>query len=302
MSWLIFAFSGPILWAISTHIDKYLVERYFKNSSVAVFMIFTALTGLLLLPFIFFYHPEVFSLNLKSIGVIAFSGILYISAMIFYLQALQSEEASVVVPFFQAAPLFGFALAYIILGETLSHMQMLGGLFIIAGTIFLSLRFNSKKAKIKTRLIVLMLICAFLLSLSSIIFKFFAVHDEFWVTTFWTFAGEALFGIVLLAIPSYSKQFFSLIKSNLGAVLAIDGANELINIAGGIGVNFSLLLAPISLVQAISSTTILFVFLFGILLTVFFPTLGREDMSVKNLAQKMVSAVLVVLGVLIINR
>jgi hypothetical protein len=28
MSWLAFAFSGPILWAISTHIDKYLVEKY----------------------------------------------------------------------------------------------------------------------------------------------------------------------------------------------------------------------------------------------------------------------------------
>ena len=32
MSWLFFAFSGPVLWAISTHLDKYLVERFFKHS------------------------------------------------------------------------------------------------------------------------------------------------------------------------------------------------------------------------------------------------------------------------------
>src|SRR4051812_16445583 len=27
--WLLYAFSGPVFWAISTHIDKYLVDRYF---------------------------------------------------------------------------------------------------------------------------------------------------------------------------------------------------------------------------------------------------------------------------------
>lgn len=302
MTWLIFAFSGPILWAASTHIDKYLVERYFKYSRVAVLMIFTALIGLLLLPFILIYHPEVFNLDWRSVTVIIFSGVLYMSAMIFYLQALQSEEASVVAPFFQAAPLFGFALAYLVLGEVLSRTQMLGGLLILAGTVFLSLRFNSQKAKIKTRLVVLMLTCAFLLALSSVIFKFFAVQDEFWVTTFWTYAGEALFGFGLLAIPSYFKQFFSMLRSNTGAVLAVNGANELINLGGGIGTRFALLLAPLSLVQAIGSTTTLFVFLFGILLSLFFPMLGREDLSAKNLIQKGISAVLIVLGVLIINQ
>jgi hypothetical protein len=45
MPWLIYAFSGPVLWALSTHIDKYLVERYFKQGSVAVLMVFTAIIG-----------------------------------------------------------------------------------------------------------------------------------------------------------------------------------------------------------------------------------------------------------------
>jgi drug/metabolite transporter (DMT)-like permease len=50
MAWLFFAFSGPVLWAVSTHFDKYLVERYFKHSDVAVLLLFTALSGLLTLP------------------------------------------------------------------------------------------------------------------------------------------------------------------------------------------------------------------------------------------------------------
>src|SRR5208282_3983481 len=124
MSWLVFAFSGPVLWAISTHFDKYLVEQYFKHSDVAVLLLFTA-----------FYEPAITSPGLGSIALIMCSGILYIGALLFYLRALQSEEASVVSPFFQAAPLFGYVLAYLFLGETLSIQQMAGGALIVIGTL-----------------------------------------------------------------------------------------------------------------------------------------------------------------------
>ena len=46
--WLLFAFSGPVLWAVCIHLDKYLVSRYFAQSSVAVLLVFSALFGLLI--------------------------------------------------------------------------------------------------------------------------------------------------------------------------------------------------------------------------------------------------------------
>jgi drug/metabolite transporter (DMT)-like permease len=52
MSWVVYAFSGPVLWAISVHLDKYLVDRFFKESNVVVLLLFTSLVGVLLLPFI----------------------------------------------------------------------------------------------------------------------------------------------------------------------------------------------------------------------------------------------------------
>jgi hypothetical protein len=45
VSWVVYAFSGPVLWAISVHLDKYLVERFFKHSDVAVLLLFTAFAG-----------------------------------------------------------------------------------------------------------------------------------------------------------------------------------------------------------------------------------------------------------------
>ncbi len=301
MSWLLFAFSGPVFWALSTHVDKYLVERYFKEGSVAVLLVFTALIGLLLLPFVGYYQPGAFKIPLVDILVIAASGALYMSAMFFYLQALQSEEASVVAPFFQTSPLFAYALAYLFLGEFLSGGQLLGGALIILGAFIISIRGGSK-ARFNSRLALLMLACSFLLALSSVLFKFFAIQDEFWTTIFWTYAGEAVFGFVLLAIPSCWRQLRAMLRANTGAVLAVNGANELINLAGNLGVGYAMLLAPIALVRAISSTTLLFIFVFGVLLTLFAPSLGREDLSPRNLLRKGLAAVLVGAGVLLISH
>ena len=306
MSWLVFAFSGPILWAASTHMDKYLVERYFKESNVAVLLIFTALIGLVALPFIWLLEPRVVTVGLANAALMASSGLLYMGAMLFYLRALQSEEASVVAPFFQAAPLFGFVLGYVALGEILSPVQMTGGALIVAGTVLVSLRADLRKSNLRTnfngRLAALMLACALSLAVSSLIFKIFALRDEFWPTTFWMFAGEALFGAGLLAIVSYRRQFIALLRSNPGAVLSINAANELINLGGGLGTRFALVLAPLSLVQAIGSTTTLFVFGFGVALSLFFPALGRENLSGRELLQKGLAAVLVAAGAVLVTR
>src|ERR1035437_2731794 len=137
--WLLFAFSGPILWAASTHIDKYLVEKYFKNSDTAVLMVFTALIGLVMIPFILVFQPGTLSLPLLSITVMIVSGILYMGTMLFYLQAIQSAEASVVAPLFQTLILFTFILGYFILGETLSWTNGIGAGLIVIGALTLSL-------------------------------------------------------------------------------------------------------------------------------------------------------------------
>jgi uncharacterized membrane protein len=291
-----------VLWAISVHFDKYLVERFFKDSNVAVLLVFTALVGVLLLPFIWYYEPTVLSPSAGSIALIIFAGILYMTALLLYLQALQSEEASVVAPFFQAGPLFGYVLAYFVLGETLSPQQMAGGVLIIVGALIVSIRFGQSMRMFKARLAMLMLACGFIMALASLIFKVFAIRVEFWTTTFWMFVGEGIFGAALLMIPSYRKQFITLVRANTAALLSINASNELINLGGGLGNRYALLFAPLSIVQAIGSTTTLFVFAFGIVLSVFFPGFGRENLSGRELAQKGMAAVIVAIGVALVTR
>ncbi len=301
MPWPFFAFSGPVLWAISVHLDKYLVERFFKDSNVAVLLVFTAFIGVVMLPVIWYFDPTVVRLDIKSIAIIGASGLLYMGGMLFYLRALQSEEASVVAPFFQASPLFGYVLADLVLGETLSPMQMAGGLLIIVGALIVSIRFGQRH-EFKFRLAALMLTCGFVLAVATLIFKVFAIKVAFWTTTFWLFVGEAVFGAVLLMIGQYRREFTALLRQNTGELLSINASNELINLGGGLGNRYALLFAPLSIVQAIGSTTTLFVFAFGVVISVVYPRFGRENLSGRELAQKGIAAAFVAAGVALVTH
>jgi drug/metabolite transporter (DMT)-like permease len=299
--WLLYAFSGPLLWAASTHIDKYLVDKYFRHSDTAVLIVFTAFLGVLALPVIWLAEPRVLALPWTATAVMTVSGILYMGAILFYLRAIQSEEASVVAPLFQANTVFTFLLGLIILQELPRWQQLAGAALVVGGALGLSLDKKLHFGSFKPRLVLLMCAATFVLALSSVVFKFFAVHDEFWSTTFWTFAGEGLFGAAILAVPKYRGQFVKLLRKNPGAVIGVNAANELINLGGGLGVRYASLLAPVGLVSAISATSTFFVFLFGILLTLFFPRIGREDLSPRNVIQKAAGGVLIMAGVVMIQ-
>lgn len=299
--WLLYAFSGPLFWALSTHIDKYLVDKYFRHSDTAVLMVFTALLGVIALPAIWAFEPRVMQLSSLAIGVMIVSGILYMGAMLFYLRAIQSEEASVVAPLFQASTLFTFLLGLILLHELPRWQQLVGVVVVLGGATGLSLDKHLNLSSFKPRLVLLMTAATFIVALSGVVFKFFAVHDEFWSTTFWTFVGEGLFGGAILAMPRYRRQFWTLFRRNPGPVIGVNAANELINLGAGLGVRYASLLAPVALVSAVSATTSFFVFLFGILLTLFFPRWGREDLSGRNVIQKAVGGILIMAGVALIE-
>ena len=299
MNWVLLAFLGPVLWAISTHIDKYLVERFFKDSGVGALLIFTALIGLVGLPIIAAF-VDVTTLGTTGIAVTAVSGLMYLTAIYFYLRALQQEEASVIAPLFQTSTLFTYVIAFFVLHEKPTPLRLVGGLLMMTSAIVASYE-PGRRMRFKLGIVLPLLGCTATLAASSVMFKFFAIKDAFWPVTFWSFAGQAVFGVVLLSIPHVRRQFFGMFARNPGAVIAINAANEVINLGGGLAARYASLLGPVSLVQAIGGTTSFFVFAFGVMLSLFFPKLGREDLSKDALIRKGVAVVLIVAGVILIG-
>ena len=88
-----------------------------------------------------------------------------------------------------------------------------------------------------------------------------------------------------------------MLRGGMARVVSVNAASEVINLAGSLAQRYALVLAPLSLVQAVGGTAPLFVFLFGVALALLSPRLAKEDLSPSSLLIKAVSAVLVVVGV-----
>jgi bacterial/archaeal transporter family protein len=303
MTWFLIALIAPLLWAISVHMDKFLISRYFKGESVGALMIFSAFIGILLLPIIYFVEPGVLALKLPFILLLISNGILYVVAMLPYYYALKSGEASIVVPLFQLIPFFNYILGLIFLKENLTVMQIIASLLIILGAILISSNNNGKVKRHKSKAFWLMALSAFLFSVSILVFKFVAIQNDFWTASFWEYVGLSISAILLfLFIKSYRKQFFYVFESNKFAVISINGINEVINIAAKMIMNFAGLLAPLALVWVANGFQPFFVLIIGIFLAIFFPKLTDESLNKKYIFQKVIAILIMFVGMYLLNK
>ena len=295
MSWFFIALLSPVLHAAANHIDKYLLSRYFKGGGTATLIIFSSIFGLVVLPFIVLIEPNVLDITPSHALLLLLSGIIYTVYLIPYFYALNQDEASIVVPLFQTVPIFGYILAYFVLGETLNNQQIFASLLIISGAVFLSLDLNQKRLTIKKNIFLAMLLSSFLVALGALIFKFVAIQETFWVSSFWNYIGYAIVGSFLLTfIKSYRKQFLKVIHRNKLSILTVNSFNEILFIIGALGMTFASLLAPLALVLVVDGLQPFFVLVYGIIITLFLPKLGEESLLKKDLIQKIIAILLLV--------
>lgn len=302
MNWFLIALIPPALWSATNHIDKYLVSKFFKGAGVGALMVFSSLIGLFLLPFIAFLHPEVLAFSSKSI-LIALNGFLYILAVLPYFYALQKDEASICVPLFQLVPVFSYVLAYLVLGETLNNNQLLGGLLIVFGAIGISLDLSDgKKVKFKREVFWLMTLSSLIFALNFLFFKYFAIQSSFWFTSFWEYVGFAVFAFLLMVfVKSYREQFINVMKTNRIVVLSLNGVNEIVNIIAKVSFNYASLLTPITVTWIVNGFQPFFVFAYGVILTLLFPRIVKEDIGRKSLFQKILAILVMFAGTYFLN-
>ncbi len=294
MSWFVIALIGTVLYAISNHIDKSILERHFKVGEVGAVVLFSSLLSVVVLPVIYQLHPAVFSLGFETTVLLMMNGTLNIICLVLYFKALRDNEASQVVPFYQLIPVFSFFLGYFILGEVLNLQQIAACIIIIIGAAILSFDFTGAKVAIRKKVVALMLINSFLTAVTAVVFKLFAIKTGFWESVFWDFAGNLLIGALMFAFAtSYRKSFLRVLHINSGRVLSIIIANGLVYIAAeGISL-YATMLAPVTLVMTANGLQPLFVLVIGIVMA-FAPTgTVKESLSKLVFVQK-ASAILVI--------
>ncbi len=302
MPWFILALVGPFLYAMTNHIDKVLLERYFKEGGVGTLIIFSALLSALALPFLFLVDPTVFQVS--GLHILALAGVGLLNALVLwcYLAALANEEASITVVFYQLVPVFAAILGYFILGETLSAREVIAMAIIIAGTAVVSFELDvESRFKLRAKTIVLMLMAAFFWGLESVIFKAVALEENVVRSLFWEHLMLTAIGVcIFLFIRRYRTHFIIALRENSKGILLLNVANESLYMLGNIAFSFAYLLAPIGLVLLAESYQPVFTFLLSIYLFIALPELVSERMYKKHIFQKVFALLVTIIGTYIL--
>lgn len=288
MTWFFLALIGPFLYAITNFIDKVLLEKYFRQGGVGTLLIFSALLSGLALPFLFLFDPSVLEVSAFNMLVLAGVGVLNFLILFFYLKALQDEEVSITVIFYQLVPVFAYGLGYVLLNEVLTTMQLIAMAIIILGTSIISFEVDAENHfKLRKKTVFYMLAAAFCWALGSVVFKAVALEENVVRSLFWEHLMLTVIGIGLLVfVRSYRSHFVSAIKDNSGAILSLNFLNESIYMVGNAVFAFAYLLAPIALVLLAESYQPLFALSIGVFMTLFFPKIITERIHVRHLWQK----------------
>ena len=303
MSWFFIALWAPFLLACANHNDKFLLSRYLKQKSIGSIVILSALLSGVAIPILLFIQPDAYDVSFVQGTALVATGMSSVFAAVCYLHALDLDEASFVTPFYQTVPIFAYVLGYFILGETITLAQGLGSFVIIAGALALSFEFGRRGPRFKQSVVGLMLGAALLSAVNGVIFKLIAVDKGFWVSLFWGFVGQTMAGLIfLVGVPSYGKDFLGLFKQSTAAAVGLIALSKTLFSVSEAVTLYATLLAPVALVLLVNSFQPLFVFAFGVVLTLFFPRVARESLGRMKMLQKGAGIGLMLVGGYLISR
>ncbi len=297
--WFLFSFASTALFALTNHIDKFLVSRH--GGGIGALIIISSVIDFFVLPVILFFHPEVIDISLSHALLVIVSNVIMLIGYIFYLYALQRDDASLVAPLFQTVPLCAFILGFFILGETVTPHQLIGMFFVIAGAIILTSNFQHHKKHIKYHLLFLMLLSSCLIALATVLFKNVMLETSFWKAAFWGYWGDILVGLwCFFFVKKYRKEFFSSLTRSTHVSIGLNIINECINIVSTLCYKYATLLAPVVLVTSVASFHPLLVFFYSVLFLRFLPKFSHEHIGKKTYVQRILSILMLCAGGLLL--
>lgn len=297
MHWFLIGLLTPALSSVGNFIDKIIIERFStKGATVGVLALYSSLFSIFVLIGILLLNPSVLSVPATYAGLLVIAGIIELMSVLMYLNAMKEEDASTIVPLFQTIPVFSLGLGFLILGEMLTASQSILVLGIVVGSMILTFDSEGRGfSRIKWTTLMLMLGSSFSFALYDALFKYGALEGPFWTAVFWQHVGIISVGAGILIFSSkYRKAFAENIQVNGPKVFGLNSLNELLYTLGVTAYSYALLLAPIAIVATVTAYQPIFVFLGGILFTIFLPHILKEDIRPEKMVQKIIAIGIIV--------
>ena len=263
-------------------------------------MVITKPGGTGILALVIWGFKGVHQLDMFQVGVLLTSGVFCLFYILPYLQALQIDDATLVVPLMQLAPLYILFFSTFFLSEPLTPLQLMGfGLILISSLILSAEKFSLKIFKLR-KSFWLMSLAMLMYAGIGLLFRYVVRENDFWTTVFYQNLG-ALMASIPLGVYMYKK---SNLAKNLLRHKPVLGFIFLSNIiAAGAILSQSVALTTTSAprVYIIEGTQPIIMLVMAVISSLWFPGIMKEDLAKETLGRKIFFSLIIFAGLFLIR-
>ncbi len=260
------ALVAPLLYACTNHIDNFMLSKH--EGSVLTWWIISLLVSAVPAVVIWVCVPSVLDMPWAHIGVMFVNGLLNTTLLWLYLTAMDEDEPTATITFYQLVPVFGLVLGYVFLAETFGWVELLGMLFVMAGTAGMVVSGSSFALRLRT--VVLMSAASFCWAGETTITKWIALEEGLWEALFWENLAMFCYGLLALLLPAV-RQSVRQVLDQPGSILTWSGVNEGIYIVGNVFATFMVTLVPVAMNLLFNTFQTFFVLGIGLVIAYFKP-------------------------------
>ena len=213
----ILAMIAATMYALTNHIDKYLISKAVKNADYrSLLMASTLIAGGLMALIYFFICGCTISFDWRGFIILFINAIVVSAAYILYFKSLSREDTTIVAIMFQLIPVFMLVLSPLFLPDQgISPIQLAGGLIATMAAVLITYE-PSKKRFNKGRLVTLamMALVSIAYAIYFILERYVVLDHDFNQTMFSfgnvlsTWAGT-MASVALVSFVSQSVQPFA---------------------------------------------------------------------------------------------
>lgn len=285
----------------TTFFDNFNVDVVFKKRSPLSQKVIYAILELVAVIVLLIVHPPVFD-SIDAVFFVILSGASYAAALIPYYYALKHGNAVIAEIFEQTMPIFSLLAGFLFLGEALSANQFFAfGIILIAE--FITIFAKKKRDKASSLKAAGFSLLAVLLWVAADLFFAKAGNNDYMSALFLILVGRMIVdSIFTFTHREERRHCLRLFKQSGLKKLWPTVVDFILEVGSDVTYRLALLLAPIALVSVTyKATELVFVFIFGIILTKIWPKFGREKLDKRTLIVNGVAIVLLITGIFLIG-
>ncbi len=294
MTWFIAAITATILWAVVNLIDDNLLKNVYRSAAFGA--VISGLFGFLPSFYLFVTNERIAS-EPRYVASAIGAGVLTVFFYYFYFRTLDADEPSVAVALNNLSAALVPFLAFMLLSEVLHTSQYIGLAIIILASFVLSL-LEIRKFKLSSA-IFYATIGAVIYAFAAILSKYAYRGGTFAEIYMWVSFGFGVGGLTFLAFSQKKTEFKKVVKSSKVIILLFLVVAEVVNILAEMTQGYAISAGALSVVKGIEGLQPLFVLVFGIALSPFFPKYFREIKD-KRLPKKILCMIVMIVGLFFI--